>query len=292
MMFRFEQIYEIHYFWQILDIFFEWCISLLILFFIFIFFMQNSVFRNLCRLTHFSHSSLYLCENKKTLPFAPQTQLHTNNLMKPRLGPWPKQPPTANKLWLSTKSKSVHTRTHWPAAGRKACSSCPLSLKLVAGLGPYCLANLQSHCHGCGGSEQWACRRRVRPLASVPFRGFAEEERQGCSPKSAWLARCWCIFMPVDPPMATGNSVPYVAERGFCSSTTLWPHGFSFLLNLLDGFCGCICPTEFLGTWPQLSVARQCSLMGCLVLVWDTLPAWKMRTPSCLSEFLTACKLW
>ena len=51
--------------------------------------MQNSVFRNLCRLTHFSHSSLYLCENKKTLPFAPQTQLHTNNLMKPRLWTFP-----------------------------------------------------------------------------------------------------------------------------------------------------------------------------------------------------------
>jgi hypothetical protein len=54
--------------------------------------------------------------------------------------------------------------------------------------------------------------------------------------------------MPVDLPMPKGNSVHYVAERGFCSGTTFCPHGFSFsLLNLVHGFCGSLCLTELAG---------------------------------------------
>ena len=160
-------------------------------------------------------------------------------------GPNSRQRPT-NCGWVRSQKVLTPEHTGHLRDGRLAVlAHCRWSF--WTGLGPYCLAKLQNHCHGCGGSKQWACRRRVRPLASVPFRGIAEEEHQGSSPKNAWLARCWCIFMPVDLPMATGNSVPYVAERGFSSGTTLWPHGFSFLLNLLHGFCGCVCPTEFLG---------------------------------------------
>ena len=165
-------------------------------------------------------------------------------------------------LWLSMTSKSAYPRTYWPAAGLKACSSCPLSLELVAGLGPYC------HSHGCGGSEQWACRLEYdRLLHSLPFRGIAEGDCQGCSPKSVWLARCWYTFMPATSPKPQETQFPTLLNVVFVAAPLFDPTGFFFSgLHLPDWSFWYLTPAF---------VALKCSLMGCLVLVWDTVPCLK-----------------
>ena len=108
---RFSSIYEIHYFWQILDIFFKWCIYLFIDF-IFYFYFHYS---KLCfpqplqtyRLFPFVSLPLWKLKN---FTLRTQTQLHTNNPMKPRLWSFPFHSMFLIRRWVVLHLKCTTVR--------------------------------------------------------------------------------------------------------------------------------------------------------------------------------------
>ena len=154
---------------------------------------------------------------------------------------------------LSTKSKSAHTRTHWPAAGRKACSSYPLSLKLEAGAGAL-----------------WPCKPS-KPLPRLWRLGaMLVHLRRSNSPwpKATQFTTLLSVAF-VTAPLFAPTDFPVPFEFG----SRLWR------LHLPDWTCWEPGPS----CWSQCSVA----LWGVWCLCGTRCLAWSMSTPSGLSVVLT-----
>ena len=189
-------------------------------------------------------------------------------------GPWPKQPPTANMLWLSTESKVLTKKSTGQLWGGRLAVLAHCRWSLLRGLGPYC------HSHGCGGSGQWACRLEYDRLLHCLSVGV-KRRTPGLFSEECLASALLVHIHAGDFPVATGNSVPYFAERGFCTGTTVWPHRFSFL--------GCICPIELPGTWRQLLSQCNVALWGVWCLCGTRCLAWTMQA---VWSFWVSYSLW
>ena len=87
-MFRFSSIYEIHYFWQILDIFFEWCIYLFIDFIFYFYFLFKTLFSATFADLHTFPIRLFtFVKIKKLYPSHPRPNFTPTTRWSPDSGP-------------------------------------------------------------------------------------------------------------------------------------------------------------------------------------------------------------